>query len=426
MVNLAERMRPKSISDVVGQEHLTSPDKILGRIVKSKIPTSLLLYSPPGTGKTSIARALSNDLGLEFERFNASVDNKEKLKNITQKSESSPLVLLVDEIHRLTKPLQDHLLPYMEQGDVTLVGATTENPYISINPALRSRATILELKPIGVSSMVTLLERAVTFLEVEQETDISITPEQLAFIASSTNGDARSALNALELVVLSADYTDNGLCVDTATLEQILGRKAIAGDKDGDEHYNLLSAFQKSIRGSDVNASLHYLARLIEIGDLQAICRRLSIIAYEDISVANQPAVINANLAIQVAEKTGLPEARIPLANAVIELASSKKSNIAVNAIDMALADLQTHNTDIPHRLRDTHFKGASELGHTGYLYPHDYQHHYIAQQYIPTALIGRNYVTDNYPVNQSVAAVVAIAAAKTKQDISYRKDVPK
>lgn len=416
--NLAERMRPKSIKDVIGQEHLTDPDKIIGRIIKAQRPTSLLLYARPGVGKTSIANALANDLNMDFEQFNASVDNKDKLKKITTKSESEPLVMLLDEIHRLTKPLQDHLLPYLEKGYVTVIGATTENPYINVNPALRSRMTILQLNTVDFESMKKLIKKAVSFLEDEIKEHIIISETQIAFLASSTDGDVRSALNALELIVESSDASQNGIQINTEALEQVLGRKAIAGDKNGDEHYNLLSAFQKSIRGSDVNASLHYLARLIAIGDLQSICRRLSIIAYEDIGIANTSAVINAQLAIQVAEKTGLPEARIPLSSAVIELASSKKTNIAEKAIDLALNDLDSFNTTIPMHLRDTHFKGATNLGHKGYKYPHDYKHHYVNQQYLPDELIGHNYIIDEHPVDDSIKRVIQFAEIKTKSDL--------
>ena len=416
--NLAERMRPKSIKDVIGQEHLTDPDKIIGRIVKAQRPTSLLLYARPGVGKTSIANALANDLNMDFEQFNASVDNKDKLKKITTKSESEPLVMLLDEIHRLTKPLQDHLLPYLEKGYVTVIGATTENPYINVNPALRSRMTILQLNTVDFESMKKLIKKAVSFLEDELKEHIIISETQIAFLASSTDGDVRSALNALELIVESSDASQNGIQINTEALEQVLGRKAIAGDKNGDEHYNLLSAFQKSIRGSDINASIHYLARLIAIGDLQSICRRLSIIAYEDIGIANTQAVINAQLAIQVAEKTGLPEARIPLSSAVIELASSKKTNIAEKAIDLALDDLNYFNTTIPMHLRDTHFKGAASLGHQGYKYPHDHPHHYVNQIYLPDELLGHNYIKDPYPVDNNIERVLKFADIKAKSDL--------
>lgn len=416
--NLAERMRPKSIKDVIGQEHLTDPDKIIGRIIKAQRPTSLLLYARPGVGKTSIANALANDLNMDFEQFNASVDNKDKLKKITTKSESEPLVMLLDEIHRLTKPLQDHLLPYLEKGYVTVIGATTENPYINVNPALRSRMTILQLNTVDFESMKKLIKKAVSFLEDEIKEHIIISETQIAFLASSTDGDVRSALNALELIVESSDASQNGIQMNTEALEQVLGRKAIAGDKNGDEHYNLLSAFQKSIRGSDINASIHYLARLIAIGDLQSICRRLSIIAYEDIGIANTQAVINAQLAIQVAEKTGLPEARIPLSSAVIELASSKKTNIAEKAIDLALDDLNYFNTTIPMHLRDTHFKGAASLGHQGYKYPHDHPHHYVNQIYLPDELLGHNYIKDPYPVDDNIERVLKFADIKAKSDL--------
>lgn len=418
--NLAERMRPTYIADIVGQEHLTDPDKIIGRIVKAQRPTSLLLYARPGVGKTSIANALANDLGMTFEQFNASVDDKKKLKAITDKSEKEPLVMLLDEIHRLDKPKQDHLLPYLEKGYVTVIGATTENPYINVNPALRSRMTILQLNPVDTNSMKKLIQRAISFLEQELNQKIIISEAQIAFLASATDGDVRSTLNALELVTASSDASDDGIHIDTPALEQVVGRKAIAGDKNGDEHYNLLSAFQKSIRGSDINASLHYLARLITVGDLQSICRRLSIIAYEDIGIANTQAVINAQLAIQVAQNTGLPEARIPLASAVIELAASKKTNIAETAIDKALDDLTHFDTTIPAHLRDTHFKGAKSLGHEGYKYPHDHNSHYIYQQYLPDDLMGHNYVQDAHPTTDEVERILNFAKIKANCDLKY------
>ena len=230
--NLAERMRPQYIKDIVGQEHLTDPDKIIGRIVKAKRPTSLILYARPGVGKTSIANALANDLGMEFEKFNASVDDKKKLKQITDKSEKEPLVMLLDEIHRLDKPKQDHLLPYLEKGSVTLIGATTENPYINVNPALRSRTTILQLNPVGIDGMKKIIHKAVKFLEDELQTKIIISEAQIAFLASSTDGDVRSSLNALELVTESTDTSEEGIVISTPALEQILNKKHIAGDKD--------------------------------------------------------------------------------------------------------------------------------------------------------------------------------------------------
>ena len=398
MSNLATRMRPQKLEDMIGQEHLTAPDKILGRMVAAKQLSSIILYGPPGTGKTSMASALSGSLNIPFDYFNASIDDKKKLQTIAKKAEKEEqLILLLDEIHRLDKPKQDFLLPYTENGQIILVGATTENPYISINPAIRSRATLLEIKAVQASDIVNLLKRATQTDPVLREYEITVSDETLQFLATNVNGDVRKALNSFELAILSTPATDKKVTLTTPIFEEILQRKALPGDKDGDEHYNLLSALQKSIRGSDVNAALHYLGRLILSGDLIAICRRLSIIAFEDIGLANPTAVILTNQAIQVSRETGFPEARIPLANAVVELALSPKSNNAYMAIDKALADINNPQIDltIPMHLRDAHYKGATQLGVKGYLYPHDYDTHYVPQQYLPDSLKTVQYLSD-------------------------------
>lgn len=398
MTNLATRMRPQKLDDIIGQDHLTAPDKILGRMVAAKQLSSIILYGPPGTGKTSMASALSGSLTIPFEYFNASIDDKKKLQSIAKKAEKEgQLILLLDEIHRLDKPKQDFLLPYTESGQIILVGATTENPYISINPAIRSRATLLEIKTVQAPDIVKLLKRATQTDPILQEYEIIVSDETLQFLATNVNGDVRKALNSFELAILSTPASDKKVTITTPVFEEILQRKALPGDKDGDEHYNLLSALQKSIRGSDVNAALHYLGRLILSGDLIAICRRLSIIAFEDIGLANPTAVILTNQAIQVSRETGFPEARIPLSNAVVELALSPKSNNAYMAIDKALADINNPQIDlsIPMHLRDAHYKGASQLGVKGYLYPHDYDTHYVPQQYLPDSLKTVQYLSD-------------------------------
>ena len=398
MSNLATRMRPQQLESIIGQDHLTAPDKILGRMVAAKQLSSIILYGPPGTGKTSMASALSGSLNIPFDYFNASIDDKKKLQTIAKKAEKEgQLILLLDEIHRLDKPKQDFLLPYTENGQIILVGATTENPYISINPAIRSRATLLEIKAVQAPDIVNLLKRAFQTDDVLKEYEITVSDETLYFLATNVNGDVRKALNSFELAVLSTPAPDKKVTLTTSIFEEILQRKALPGDKDGDEHYNLLSALQKSIRGSDVNAALHYLGRLILSGDLIAICRRLSIIAFEDIGLANPTAVILTNQAIQVSRETGFPEARIPLANAVVELALSPKSNNAYRAIDKALADINNPQIDltIPMHLRDAHYKGAAQLGVKGYLYPHDYDTHYVPQQYLPDSLKTVQYLSD-------------------------------
>lgn len=399
MSNLATRMRPQKIEDVIGQEHLTAPDKILGRMVAAKQMSSIILYGPPGTGKTSMASALSGSLNIPFEYFNASTDDKKKLQTIAKEAEKQPVILLLDEIHRLDKPKQDFLLPYTENGQIILVGATTENPYISINPAIRSRATLLEIKSVTADAIADLLEQSLTKDSVLKDYKVDVSRDTLLFIANNTDGDVRKALNSFELAILSTPADQDTVTITTQVMEEILQKKVLAGDKDGSEHYNLLSAFQKSIRGSDVNASLHYLARLILSGDLIGICRRLSIIAFEDIGLANPTAVTLTKNAIDVARDTGFPEARIPLAMAVVELALSPKSNNAYMALDRAIADINDPEIDttIPLHLRDAHYKGADKMGVVGYNYPHDFNAHYTPQQYLPASLTNAFYLdTEN------------------------------
>lgn len=399
MSNLATRMRPQKIEDVIGQEHLTAPDKILGRMVAAKQMSSIILYGPPGTGKTSMASALSGSLNIPFEYFNASTDDKKKLQTIAKEAEKQPVILLLDEIHRLDKPKQDFLLPYTENGQIILVGATTENPYISINPAIRSRATLLEIKSVTAEAIANLLEESLTRDSVLKDYNVNVSRDTLMFIANNTDGDVRKALNSFELAILSTPIDQDTVTVTTQIMEEILQKKTLAGDKDGTEHYNLLSAFQKSIRGSDVNAALHYLARLILSGDLIGICRRLSIIAFEDIGLANPTVVTLTKNAIDVARDTGFPEARIPLAMAVVELALSPKSNNAYMALDRAIADINNPEIDttIPAHLRDAHYKGADKMGVVGYSYPHDYNAHYTPQQYLPASLANAFYLdTEN------------------------------
>lgn len=409
MSNLATRMRPQKIEDVIGQEHLTAPDKILGRMVAAKQMSSIILYGPPGTGKTSMASALSGSLNIPFEYFNASTDDKKKLQTIAKEAEKQPVILLLDEIHRLDKPKQDFLLPYTENGQIILVGATTENPYISINPAIRSRATLLEIKSVTANAIADLLEQSLTKDSVLKEYKVDVSRDTLLFIANNTDGDVRKALNSFELAILSTPVNQDTVTITTQVMEEILQKKVLAGDKDGSEHYNLLSAFQKSIRGSDVNASLHYLARLILSGDLIGICRRLSIIAFEDIGLANPTAVTLTKNAIDVARDTGFPEARIPLAMAVVELALSPKSNNAYMALDRAIADINDPEIDttIPAHLRDAHYKGADKMGVVGYNYPHDFNAHYTPQQYLPTSLTNAFYLdTENLTTSHEIELV--------------------
>lgn len=382
-------MRPQKIEDVVGQQHLVGPGKIINRMVKAKILSSMILYGPPGTGKTSIASAIAGSTKYAFRQLNAATDTKKDLQIVAEEAKmSGTVVLLLDEIHRLDKTKQDFLLPLLESGNIILIGATTENPYININPAIRSRTQIFEVHTLTEEDIKSAIDRALH----DKENGLGNLPIQLDenaahFLATSTNGDLRSALNALELAANSTDAGENEqIHIQLKDVEACLQRKALTQDKNGDAHYNVVSAFQKSIRGSDVNAALHYAARLIESGDLNSISRRLMVIAYEDVGLANPAACSRTVSAIEAANKVGFPEARIPLANAIIELCLSPKSNSAMTAIDAAIAKVRTGNYgDIPNHLKDSHYSGAKKLGHgVDYKYAHDYPNDWVKQQYLP------------------------------------------
>lgn len=395
---LATRLRPRSLSEVVGQDDLIGEGKMLTRIVESGIMSSIILYGPPGTGKTSIANALSQDLKRKFEYFNASIHSKKELEKIVKSSSLMfPSIVLIDEVHRLTKQNQDYLLMNLEEGSITIVGATTENPYMSINPALRSRSHILELKSVTAKDTEERLKFALKDdVAGLGEYPTEIDDNALEYISSYVNGDMRSALNTLELAVMSTKPDSNGVRhITTSVVETCLQSKRIEGDKAGDAHYNMLSAFQKSIRGSDVDASLHYLARLIKVGDLVSINRRLLVIAYEDIGLANPDLVSETLTAIETTERIGFPEARIVLSYITIRLALSRKSNVAYKAIGLAEKALETNrNTEIPHSLHDTHYKGAKSLNKgEGYKYAHNYPHGVVEQQFMPEGFKNDNYL---------------------------------
>ena len=389
---LAYRMRPTCLEEVVGQQHLVAPGKIIARMIAAKQLSSMILYGPPGIGKTSIASAIAGTTKYAFRTLNAATDTKKELQIVIEEAKmSGTVILLLDEIHRLDKPKQDFLLPHLENGRVILIGATTENPYIAINPAIRSRTQIFELIPLTPEEIHQALKRALT-----DETkglgnyDVEITDGAMHTLTHFSNGDVRSSLNALELAVKSTSENEDGKIIITEEIAgNCLKRKVFAHDKNGDQHYDVISAFQKSIRGSDVDAALHYMARLIEAGELITLIRRLLVIAYEDIGLANPAGASRAVLAVQAAEKLGLPEARIPLANAVIELALSPKSNTAILSIDAALSDVrQGKSGNIPSHLQDAHYQGAQKLGRgTNYQYPHNYPNHWVKQQYLPDTL---------------------------------------
>ena len=410
--NLALRMRPQNIDQIIGQEHLVGPGKIIRRMVEAERLTSMILYGPPGIGKTSIASAIAGTTRFAFRTFNATVDSKKRLQEIAEEAKfSGGLVLMLDEIHRLDKTKQDFLLPLLENGHIIMIGATTENPFFSVTPAIRSRVQIFELEPLTSDQIKQAVQIALTDKKRGLDMDVSMDQEALDFLANATNGDLRSALGSLELAALSTP----GHRITLNDMENSLQKSYITMDKNGDGHYDVLSALQKSIRGSDVDASIHYAARLIEAGDLPSLARRLTVIAYEDIGLANPEAQIHTVTALQAAERVGFPEARILIANVVIDLALSPKSNSAILAIDGALSDLRKKgHFPIPRHLRDGHYAGSQDLGNAqGYLYPHDFPEKWVKQQYLPDSLQSSRY----YEGNQTGKYERALLATKERID---------
>ena len=390
---LAVALRPQTLDDVVGQSHLIGSGKVIRRMVDAKRVSSMILYGKPGIGKSTIAYAIANTIGVPFIKFNAATDSKKDLQNAVKEAETNgTILLLVDEIHRLTKPLQDYLLPYTENGQIIMVGSTTQNPYIEIAPAIRSRAQIFELQPVSNDDMQPVLNKAIDYVKKDLNlSSFELNDDARGLLISATDGDVRSMLTAFEIAVYSANTKD--ITIDLPTIEEVIQRKAISADKSGDAHYDILSALQKSVRGSDTDAALHYASRLIEAGDLQSLVRRLTVMAYEDIGLADPQAVMEAVTAINTATSLGFPEARIPIANAIILLATAPKSNAAYNAINSALSDVQSGKySKIPNTLKDAHYSGAGKLGHgTGYMYAHDYPYDWVAQQYLPDDLYRKN-----------------------------------
>ncbi|GGH98133.1 MULTISPECIES: replication-associated recombination protein A [Mammaliicoccus] len=393
---LAYRMRPKTIDDVISQSHLVGPKAIIRRMVNTKRLTSMIFYGPPGIGKTSIAQAIAGSTQYKFRQLNAVTNTKKDMQLVVEEAKmSGQVILLLDEIHRLDKAKQDFLLPHLESGKIVLIGATTSNPYHAINPAIRSRTQIFELFPLEEDDIIIALHRA---LEDSENGLASYAPvvddEAIQYFAKASYGDVRSALNALELAVLSADTENEKRHVTIEDAKVCIQKNAFQHDKDGDQHYDVMSAFQKSIRGSDVDAALHYLARLIEAGDLPTIARRLLVISYEDIGLASPGAAARTLSAIEASERLGFPEARIPLSQAVIELCLSPKSNSAIVSIDSALSDIRNGKAGlVPKHLKDGHYQGAQELGNAiGYKYPHNYENSYVEQQYLPDTLKDKQY----------------------------------
>lgn len=386
---LSIKMRPKTIKDVIGQEHLVGKNKIIYNLVKNKKLFSMILYGHPGTGKTSIATAICNDLGMTYRNLNAVINNKKDFDTVIEEAKMyNGLILIMDEIHRLNKDKQDLLLPHLESGLITLIGMTTANPYHAINPAIRSRCQLFELKDLTTEDITKGIKKAAGsgFLK-----DIKIDKATINYLATLSGTDLRFAYNLLEVAYYSSDDKK----IDIDLIKKVNNKPNLLHDKNGDGYYDVISAFQKSIRGSDVNASLHYLARLIEAGDLDIIIRRLSVIVYEDIGLANPMMGPKVDAAINASLRLGLPEARIPLSEIVIEMALSPKSNSAEAAIDLALNDIRGGNIgDVP-----KHLKNPSNE----YKYPHNYKNDYVKQQYLPDNLIDSKYYHPKDNKNEKV-----------------------
>ncbi len=400
---LAARMRPRTLDEVVGQQHIIARDKLLYRAIMADKLSSIIFYGPPGTGKTTLARVIAGTTKAEFTQINATVAGKKDMEEVVAKAKDSlgmygrKTILFIDEIHRFNKGQQDYLLPFVEDGTIVLIGATTENPYFEVNGALISRSIIFELKPLSSSDIRVLLNRAVTDTERGMGAYKAVLDEDAAELLSDiADGDARHALNAIELGIMTTARSDDGLIhITRQVAEECIQRKVARYDKDGDNHYDTISAFIKSMRGSDPDAAVYYLARMLNAGeDPKFIARRMMICASEDVGNADPQALQVAVAASLAVERLGMPEARITLAQAVTYIATAPKSNAAYLAVDEAINTVrETGNLSIPAHLQDAHYKGAARLGHgIGYKYAHDYKDHYVRQQYLPYELNGKEF----------------------------------
>ncbi|MDO4813966.1 MAG: replication-associated recombination protein A [Gemella sp.] len=394
MQSLNNKLRPKFLKDVVGQKHLIGEGRVLSKIVETKSMFSFILYGLPGIGKTTIASALANELDYKFKILNAVNCSKKDLTDVILESKRfKKVVLLLDEFHRLTKPMQDVLLPEIEYNNIFVIGCTTQNPYHSVAPAIRSRLKIFELKTIEAEEIYDYLKHISSNKDLFTK-NIEIADDVFKIISQGASGDLRFAINTLEII---HNLSNDGDAINEEYFFRLNLGNFKSYDKDGDYFYNAISALQKSIRGSDVDASLYYLALLIDSGDLETICRRLSVIAYEDVGLANPSIGSFVHAAIETAKSLGFPEARIPLANIVVQLALSPKSNSAYTAIDAALASVNKYKIEIPNHLKDTHYQGAANLGAgIGYKYPHSYPNNYVKQDYLPKKLLGTKFYHAN------------------------------
>lgn len=395
---LASRLRPTTLDEVVGQQHIVGKDKLLYRAIKADKLSSIIFYGPPGTGKTTLAKVIANTTSANFMQINATSAGKKDMEEVVEAAKNNQgmygkkTILFIDEIHRFNKGQQDYLLPFVEDGTIILIGATTENPYFEVNGALLSRSVIFELKKLGKDDIKVLLKRAITDVEKGMGSyNASIDDDALEFLADVSNGDARAALTAIELGVLTTERSDDGIIhitIDVAS--ECIQKRVISYDKKGDNHYDTISAFIKSMRGSDPDAAVYYLARMLYAGeDVKFIARRIMIAASEDIGNADPMAMVVAAACAQEVERVGMPESQIILAQAVTYMATAPKSNAAVEAISKAMQVVRdTKTPPVPTHLQDAHYGSAHKLGHgVGYIYPHNYPNNYVKQQYLPDGL---------------------------------------
>ncbi len=400
---LASRLRPVILDEVVGQEHIIGKDKLLYRAIKADKLSSILFYGPPGTGKTTLAKVIANTTSADFKQINATVANKKDMEDVIASAKDNQgmygkkTILFVDEIHRFNKGQQDYLLPFVEDGTIILIGATTENPYFEVNGALISRSIVFELKPLDKDNILTLIHRAVNDKERGMGIYDSVIDDEAAeFLADIANGDARAALNAIELGIMTTERSDDGkIHITLEVASQCIQKRAVRYDKTGDNHYDTISAFIKSMRGSDPDAAIYYLAKMLYAGEsVTFISRRIMICAAEDVGMADPNALTVAVSAAEAVHQIGMPEAQIILAEAVNYVATAPKSNSSYMSIEKALESVKnTKVSAIPVHLQDAHYKGAAKLGHgAGYKYAHNYDNHYVNQQYLPDELVGTKF----------------------------------
>jgi len=409
---LADRIRPLSLDEVAGQGHIIGKNKILNKILESKEIPNMIFFGPPGVGKTTVANIIAKATDKKFYKLNATNASVSDIKNIIGSLDTlltpNGVLLYLDEIQNFNKKQQQSLLEYTENGKITLIASTTENPYFYVYNALLSRSAVFEFKMLEVADIVKGLVRALEIIRKDHSgTEVVCGGDVLEYIAECSTGDLRRAINVLQLSLVTTNMDSQGRLVITIdTVKECFQNKALNYDKRGDNHYDILSAFQKSIRGSDADAAVHYLARLVKAGDLISICRRLMVIAAEDIGLAYPQAVSIVKSCVDCALQLGFPEARIPLAEAVILLANSPKSNSAITAIDSALKDIESMDTgDIPLYLKDGHYAGAEKLGRMqGYIYPHSFENHYVEQQYLPDKLKNKKYYVPGKNKNEQIS----------------------